>query len=158
MARVMTDQTERILNLPGNLPFFPTKPTNAERVRALIRKLHPVKCDRELIRLGPRQDGGYLVPNDLEGIEACFSPSVSNMEGFERECTERGMIVFMADASVEEPPELHYGFRFVKKFIGSSSRENFLSFEEWVSYSVADSQIDLMLQMDIEGGEPKGRW
>ena len=32
----------------------------------------------ELVRLGGNNDGGYLLPNDLEGITACFSPGVDN--------------------------------------------------------------------------------
>jgi hypothetical protein len=150
---ILTNHTEKILNLPGTLPFFPTKTTDAERVHALIRRLHPVSCDRELIRLGPEGDGGYLVPNDLQGIEACFSPGVSNVVGFERDCADMGMRVFMADASVEHPPEVHPRFQFIKKFIGSTTQGEFISFEEWVNGSAIDSHADLLLQMDIEGCE-----
>jgi hypothetical protein len=150
---IMTDNTENLLNLPGKLPFFPTKTTDPGRVNALIRRLHPVVCDKELIRLGPNGDGGYLVPDDLEGIVACFSPGVSNVVGFERDCALRGMKVFMADASVGAPPQPHPRFTFIKKFIGSTTQGEFVSFEEWVDESVMDSHGDLLLQMDIEGSE-----
>ena len=48
----------------------------------LIQKLHPKKTIKPLIRMGPNGDGGYLIPDDLEGIEACFSPGVDQVSGF----------------------------------------------------------------------------
>jgi hypothetical protein len=153
LAMITTNHTESLLNLPGRLPFFPTRTTPADKVIALIRRLHPVACDKELIRLGPDGDGGYLVPNDLEGIAACFSPGVNNVAGFERDCAEMGMKVFMADASVEHPPEVHPHFQFVKKFIGATTQGDFISFEEWVNESGIGADEDLLLQMDIEGCE-----
>ena len=153
LESILTDHTENLLNLPGELPFFPTRTTNPDRVNTLIRKLHPVACGKELIRLGPDGDGGYLVPDDLEGIVACFSPGVSNVAGFERDCALKGMKVFMADASVEAPPDLHPSFAFIKKFVGSSTHGDFVSFEEWVNESMGKSGGDLLLQMDIDGDE-----
>jgi Methyltransferase FkbM domain len=153
LSVIMTNATEKLLNLPGKLPFFPTKTTDTELVRDLLTKLHPVVCSRELIRFGPDGDGGYLVPNDLEGIEACFSPGVSDIAGFEMDCAERGMKIFMADGSVDEPPMAHAQFRFIQKFIGADTQGNFLSLEEWVNNETGGSQSDLLLQMDIEGYE-----
>jgi len=46
--------------------------------------LRPYTTDKELIRLGAEKDGGYLIPNDLAGIEACFSPGVGNEFNFEK--------------------------------------------------------------------------
>lgn len=43
-------------------------------LEAFISKVRPVDCGIELIRIGGEADGGYLIPNDLEGIEYCFSP------------------------------------------------------------------------------------
>ena len=42
----------------------------------LIEEIRPDTTDKPLIRLGSEADGGYLVPDDLEGIVACFSPDV----------------------------------------------------------------------------------
>ena len=139
LESILTDNTENLLNLPGELPFFPTRITNPDRVKTLIRRLHPVACDKELIRLGPDGDGGYLVPDDLKGIIACFSPGVSNVAGFEKDCALRGMKVFMADASVEAPPELHPNFAFIKKFVGPFTHGDFVSFEQWVNESMGKS-------------------
>jgi hypothetical protein len=108
---------------------------------------------KELIRLGPKGDGGYLVPDDLEGIEACFSPGVGSLSEFEKQCANRGMKVFLADRSVEKPAESHEQFHFTRKFIGVTTNDDFMTIDDWVALSLPESQADLMLQIDIEGYE-----
>ena len=51
-----------------------------------FKKRGPVKTEHELIRIGGSKDGGYLVPNDLSGIQACFSPGVSDLADFKKIC------------------------------------------------------------------------
>ncbi len=130
-----------------------TKSTKKEILQALIHKLSPVTTEQGLIRLGPLGDGGYLVPNDLKGIEACFSPGVSNVSGFEKDCAELGMKVFMADKSVNHPSERHGLFDFQKKYIGAVSDEDFMTLDEWVSGVNVSKNGELLLQIDIEGYE-----
>lgn len=74
-----------------NEKAFPTRVTDESGVRSLVARLHPVAASADLIRLGPGGDGGYLVPDDLDGIVACYSPGVSAISGFERDCADRGM-------------------------------------------------------------------
>jgi hypothetical protein len=47
--------------------------------------LRPRSSPFQLLRLGGSGDGAYLVPNDLAGIAACFSPGVNNFKNFEDE-------------------------------------------------------------------------
>jgi hypothetical protein len=150
---LLENNAERILNLPGAMPFFSTRRTDINQVKGLIEQLHPLATDKPLIRFGPSADGGYLIPDDLDGIKACFSPGVSTVAGFELDCAKKGMEVFMADASVAKPPVSHPNFHFIQKFIGASSRETFISLEDWVQHSGIDPTADLLLQMDIEGYE-----
>ncbi|WP_104687430.1 class I SAM-dependent methyltransferase [Helicobacter acinonychis] len=60
----------------------------------------------------------------------------------------------MADKSVNEPilniPKENYSF--IKKFIGCSNDEDFITLDTWVDNSQV-GEGDLVLQMDIEGGE-----
>ena len=119
----------------------------------LINRLHPVHSGKDLIRLGPKGDGGYLVPDDLAGIEACFSPGIGMISGFEDDCAKQGMKVFMADGSVNELPSSHRLFDFTKKHLGITTNSDFITLDDWVTQSLPDSQNDLLLQMDIEGAE-----
>tara|TARA_B100000795_G_scaffold221266_1_gene175903 strand:- start:576 stop:1358 length:783 start_codon:yes stop_codon:yes gene_type:complete len=121
-------------------------------IKSLINKLKPYNVGYDLIRLGPDADSGYLLPNDLEGIEACFSPGCDNKYQFEENCFDRNMKVFIADKTVENK-DVPAKFNFTKKFISSISNEDFMTIDQWVSNSVSNENSDLLLQMDIEGDE-----
>jgi len=132
---------------------FPTTRTRPEAVRGLLAALRPVHAGIPLLRLGPDGDGGYLVPDDLEGIGACFSPGVDRESGFELACARRGMEVFMADASVDGPAAEHPGFHFTKTWLGAVSEPGSITLEDWVAHSGTAAETDLLLQIDIEGAE-----
>lgn len=128
--------------------------TPREEVLSFIRNIRPYSTNLELIRMGPKSDGGYLIPNDLSNIEACFSPGVANEFGFEIDCYNNGMKLFLADKSVERPIIPNIEFQFKKKFISCFSREGFITMDNWVRSSLnKDNNSDLLLQMDIEGHE-----
>lgn len=133
--------------------YFPTKTTKREDLVGLIARLHPLATGIDLIRLGSEGDGGYLVPDDLDGIEACFSPGVSDSSDFEQACAHRGMKVFLADYSVDGPASCHQRFHFTKKFVGATTSERFMTMDAWVKQVSIGSDSDLLLQMDIEGYE-----
>jgi FkbM family methyltransferase len=133
--------------------IHPARLTDKNELQALLTKLRPISCGKELIRLGPNGDGGYLVPDDLEGIKTCFSLGVGSESGFELDCANRGMNVFLADQSVEKLPDSHEKFRFTKKNISVTTNDDFMTLDDWVASSIPDSQDELLLQIDIEGYE-----
>lgn len=104
-----------------------------------------------LIRVGG-QDGGYLIPDDLVGIKYCYSPGVSNIADFELELSEKKIISYMADYSVDRPPFQNDYFVFTKKFLGTENKDNFITLDEWMD-STSNSDGDCLMQMDIEGYE-----
>jgi len=132
---------------------YPTLRTSRIELMRFMETLHPLETQQGLIRLGAECDGGYLIPDDLDGIVACFSPGVSDCSDFELACAERGMPVFMADASVTSPATEHPLFSFEQKFVGPSSNCQTMTMDEWVSTSNAPVGGDLLLQMDIESAE-----
>ena len=153
LSAILDNDLERVLDRPRELQIFPTAVTPVAKVQSLFARLHPVLSGKDLIRIGPEGDGGYLIPDDLEGVTACFSPGVSITSGFEEQCAERGLKVFMADASVDGPPVANPAFSFIKKFIGGTTRDEFITLDDWVLQSLPESESDLLLQMDIEGFE-----
>ena len=136
-----------------SMGLFPTSATNKDDLQHFIQRLHPVFTGHELIRLGPKGDGGYLVPDDLQGIEACFSPGVSSISGFEKDCADLGMKVFMADHSVDRPADVHQRFHFTKQYVGVTTNDEFMTIDDWVRTSDLEPGSDLLLQIDIEGFE-----
>jgi hypothetical protein len=130
--------------------FWIERATPRDRVLRLIRSLRPVSTVAPLIRLGPKGDGGYLVPDDLNGISACVSPGVSTEVGFDNAMADRGINVYMADASVDGPPVNNSKFHFTKKYLGVVDDEMNIRLDQFGSLIPED---DLILQMDIEGAE-----
>ena len=63
--------------------WFCSSASYDHQVRALLHAMRPVATDRQLIRIGSPADGGYLIPDDLEGIRFCFSPGVAHSSAFE---------------------------------------------------------------------------
>ena len=65
------------------------------------------------------------------------------------------MKVYMADKSVDKPnlniPTNQYDF--IKKHIGCTNNSDFITMDEWVNSFCLNENEDLLLQMDIEGGE-----
>ena len=129
-------------------------PQNSFRLLRLIEKLRPIATEHQLIRVGPDADGGYLVPDDLFGISASYSPGVSDAIGFDLDCAQRGMKVFMADASVNGLPSENPSLAFTKKFLGCWDDQDHTTLDSWVNATKAEAGTgDLLLQMDIEGSE-----
>ncbi len=150
MIRVLKQGLKQALSRSGRLAV---RMTPRAQVFELIDALRPVDSGHPLIRFGPPGDGGYLIPDDLAGIAACFSPGVKYISGFERDCAQAGMRVFMADYSVDSPVEMLPAFSFEKKFIGASNHREFMTLDRWVAESGLEPASELMLQMDIEGYE-----
>jgi hypothetical protein len=121
-------------------------------VHELVSQLHPFVTEHPLIRMGASGDGGYLIPDDLEGVAACFSPGVDNRASFEAGMIERGIRCYLADASVDGPPISSDMFQFTKKFLGVVNNEVTITLDDWVNGN-APGKDDLILQMDIEGAE-----
>ena len=123
-----------------------------QNILDLLSLLKPINTNYELIRIGGDGDGGYLIPNDLVGIDSCFSPGVSSVADFENELKKNGIKCFLADYSVDAPPIKNNLFDFEKKYIGSINNETFIKLENWINLK-SPNKSNFILQMDIEGYE-----
>jgi len=63
--------------------IYVSKTTPYSNLVSFLTLLKPMQTNYELIRIGSDTDGGYLIPNDLKGIDTCFSPGVSTTSDFE---------------------------------------------------------------------------
>jgi Methyltransferase FkbM domain len=126
--------------------------TDKTALRELMGLLHPLATEHPLIRLGADGDGGYLVPDDLNGIAACFSPGVDNRATFETSLIERGIPCFLTDGSVDAAPITNDLVHFTKKFLGVTNNAKTITLDDWV-HANQPGDGDLVLQMDIEGAE-----
>lgn len=113
---------------------------------------HVVDPGIPLIRVGPRGDGGYLLPDDFGGVAACFSPGVAGEIGFDTEIADRGIPVHMIDRSVPGLPLVHESIDFEPLFLGARTEPGWTDLLDWVERR-APGTDDLILEMDIEGAE-----
>jgi hypothetical protein len=127
------------------------KQSNQQDLANFLYSLKPKKTHHQLIRIGPEGDGGYMLPDDLEGINFCFSPGVGPSIAFEEALCKLSISCFLADASVEKPSFNNHLMYFDPIFI-SSVLTPAASLKEWIN-SKYKGKDDLLLQMDIEGSE-----
>lgn len=132
--------------------IYLSKTTPYSNLVSLLASLKPMETNYDLIRIGGNADGGYLIPNDLEDIDTCFSPGVSTTSDFENDLTKKGIKCFLADYSVEAPPIDNPLFDFEKKYLGIDNDDTYITLERWVTQK-APEKNEFLLQMDIEGSE-----
>lgn len=143
---------KRFRNFFLNHGYLLSRSIKEARVRNLLVKLRPQKTGYELLRVGGDFDGGYLLPDDIAGISAVFSPGVGAESSFESFFANAGAKIFMADPTVDQPVISHPLFYFEKKFISGTDTSESYSLNGWIKKYAAESD-DLILQMDIEGAE-----
>ncbi len=122
----------------------------------IVEFLKPKPCPFPLVRIGGELDGAYLVPDDLSGISACFSPGTSNRKDFEDELLDTyGIGSHMCDKS-SSPEQFRTPLRpnqtFRKSWLGTVDDDENITLPSWVK-AMAPGNSDLLLQMDIEGAE-----
>lgn len=126
------------------------KASSRSELDAVLENLRPWDVGHQLIRVGSSNDGGYLIPNDLVGIGACFSPGVGWTTDFEDDLLQRfGINSFLADMTspavcIHERDDV---------YIGAGDHGRVMSLASWVASKGIQGDTDLILQMDIEGSE-----
>ena len=144
--------TNRILILfRFQLEYYPSGRDVKELIIEILTKIRPESQVKELIRVGSDNDGGYLVPDDLDGIKYCYSPGVSNNSDFEDQLATYGIECFLADYSVDGPAKENPLFQFTKQFLGNKNDTKTIRLETWIKDNKSDDEM--LLQMDIESAE-----
>ncbi len=120
----------------------------------LLSKLRPIENGFELIRIGKDSDGGYLIPNDLEGIKVCFSAGCNKDWDFEKDLEERFEIFsHIIDSEDKKPQDFRSGHTYTPKWLGPAKTKKVITFKQWVELCESKNENDFVLQMDIEGYE-----
>ena len=125
--------------------------SNQRELANFLCGLKPKKTHHQLIRIGSEGDGGYVIPDDLAGINFCFSPGGGPSIAFEEALCKLGISCFLADASIDKPSIDNSLIYFDSIFISSVLTPG-SSLKEWIESKNIGSE-DLLLQMDIEGSE-----
>ena len=124
-------------------------------LKQFYKSIWPVSTGHELIRVGGINDGSYLLPDLLTGIELCLSPGTCGVIDFEIHLAQSyGIPSLLCDPSDDlfslNLPEY---LKFDKMFLSDSDSADSFQLSTWLSkYGYQDSS-PLLLSMDIEGGE-----
>lgn len=150
MAQIIPAFQNALLELGLSL----TKTSEHRRLDKKLRLIWPRQTEHDLVRIGSEAhaDGGYLLPNDLDGIGRVFSPGVAQTMEFEKWFLDRGIPCEMIDGSVTQAPEQHPLAHFRSLWLGVESVGDTIGLDDWVQ-EAAQSDEDLILQIDIEGAE-----
>jgi hypothetical protein len=121
-------------------------------INQLLDYLQPKKTNFPLVRIGEGGDGSYLVPDDLEGISLCLSPGSNQQWNFEKYLLKNfGIKSAIMDRLENKPVDLTDETVFIDSWLGVNDDTSFTTMEKWINN--LDPNIELMLQMDIEGAE-----
>jgi hypothetical protein len=119
-------------------------------VYQFLKKIKIIDSGYKLIRIGAKNDGGYLIPDILNQIEYAFSPGVGSNSTFEDHLENFKIKSFLADGTVNYTGN----HDFIKKNLNSFNDKDNITLETWVNDKLKDKSNDkLLLQMDIEGSE-----
>ena len=80
-------------------------------------------------------------------------PGSCSISGFESDCTDLNIRVYLADTSEDAPALEPPLFEFSKKFLGGDAKGDFITLDQGVEESLKSTRCDLIMQMNIEGFE-----
>jgi len=144
-----------LFNYLRNKGYFVHESTGRTLLIEFFKRLKPISTKEDLIRIGGKGDGGYLIPNCLDDIEACFSPGVAETANFENDLLNKYKIKsHLADFSVDREPLVSKNFSFTKKYIDIYESDENIRLIDWIkNYEEDYEHNDYILQMDIENAE-----
>jgi len=120
----------------------------------LARLLSPhATVGHSKMRFGAEHDGGYVMLDDLEGIEAAFSFGVGPDCSWDLELAERGIRTYQFDHTVDRAPVIHPNLSFFKRKIVSAPDEDGETIGGLLDRYGSNADANLLLKMDIEGDE-----
>jgi hypothetical protein len=121
-----------------------------------LRMLRPRKLvGSEKVRLGRLYDGGYVMIDRFDGVEAAYSLGINDDVSWDLDVAARGIPCFQYDPTIEALPKQHSLFQWKPVWIGgdvdrAANRE---TLESLIGQNGHENSRNLILKCDIEGAE-----
>ncbi len=126
---------------------------SASDVREVLNEFRPYASGTPSIRIGPKSDGGYVLPDDLENIGLCLSPGCDLKFSFETELYKDYSIPSLVIDSTDKLPLTSTpGINTFPGWVDTVDETDRVTLQSLMRRA-PEANSDLMLQMDIEGGE-----
>ena len=149
----MTNYIKSLIEQLAANKIWIERSASTHAIACLMNLLQPRAIRRPMIRIGRKGDGGYLVPDDLDNLKVAVSPGISTEISFDAQMAQRGVEVFMADASVPDLPFKNSRFHFIRKHLAVFDDDSHIRLDTMCKQIPSDLDGDRLLQMDIEGAE-----
>jgi hypothetical protein len=129
--------------------------TTSKIVLEALRMLCPHRAaGYSKIRLGRNNDGGYVMLDDFDGIDAVYSLGIKDDVSWDLEIANRGLPVYQYDHTIDALPQSHALFHWSKTGIGGARSDGLLKpLHLLMQENGHMSGRDLILKCDIEGAE-----
>ncbi len=143
---------------------FPEHPASAEastqermlegRCVELLRLLRPSRVEGfHKARLGSAHDGGYVMVDDFDGIDAAFSFGIAQDANWDAAVADRRVPVYQFDHTIDAPPISRPDLIFTKERITAEPARGAHTIDELVRRHGTPGKASLILKIDIEGDE-----
>ena len=131
------------------------------RMKEALRYVKPVFIDKNLIRLGSRHDGGYVLAEDLLNSGISYSLGVGGNSWFDMVLESKGYSAYLYDYTQDHiikdgkeyiiPEDQNIFFN--KIGIDSYNHGNFKTIDQIIKDNKHTKETNMLLQCDIEGSE-----
>ncbi|MBF0161690.1 MAG: hypothetical protein HQL88_05325 [Magnetococcales bacterium] len=123
------------------------------KILSVLKHFRKQDSQYRKIRVGTPGDGGYVIPDDLENIDAVLSLGIGADTSFDEYFANRGVDVFQYDPTVNGPPTPHERFHFRKIGLGPQDTGLYHTLPTMIKENGLQAKNNLILKMDIENGE-----
>jgi hypothetical protein len=125
-----------------------------DRVLQMASFLTPhALADKSKVRLGSDYDGGYVMVDDFDGIDAALSFGIETNASWDGAVAARGVPVWQYDHTIAAPPEANPMFHFFPLKITPHPVEGGCTIGQALAQTGASRPASVILKIDIEGDE-----
>lgn len=129
-------------------------PRATQLAKAFLRPLRPYDLvGASRIRLGRNFDGGYVMLDRFEGVQAAYSLGINDDVSWDFDMAIRGVDVYQYDHTIDHLPFEHPSFHWKKLGISHIPTDSLKTLEALVEENGHASASNMILKCDIEGAE-----
>ena len=124
-----------------------------QNILRLLRMLRTSSASCPKVRLGALGDGGYVINDDLAGLDGVVSLGIGTDVSFDLALAEQGVPVFQYDPTVDRPPVEHPRFVFRKLGWSRYDSQDTGSLDTILEENQLTQCSNLILKFDVEDAE-----
>ncbi len=140
------------INSPSIYKEYGLEDINSDIYNLII----PQKANKyNYVRIGNKNDGGYIMLDDFVNIDAAYSFGISGDVSWDKDVAKKGIDVYMFDHTIDMPPEFNDRFYYSKIGVGIKDNTfcNIKSLNKILEDTRHINDNNLIMKMDIEGNE-----